>query len=482
MAQFSESAGVLKTVPWLKGINDFRWILWPVYAWKVVVPISHQSETNIFQRAVLKLIRAGVFEVAEMATRLSISVELAALVTTELIDKRYVRTTGTITERGVGLLDDLSEQGPEELKVMFVFTDARTGEIWPLMLEGDLPFESVARSEQDYVVFLSGTTGAPKRDSVFEIRHGQRYPESPTPESIVNASKRQDRRLRNGDEAEFQVGSAERVGFVDQHALPVHFATRVFANVRGEMVVQNPYNEHESPKLLRLIQQEMDQNNGLKNYLAKYTQHDPNEPTLGSLQNEAEYAIRERFTLKIERERDLFEYLAALKRAQLEMELDDAPVDKLDDFMLKAQKVLEHVMSEWKSDFSVNERLWKQLSKGDKPDSINTAFLAAKAEEAGFDLPLPSQLTGVKWGKVNNARNFGGSGLRASLILNILSAAEDAAHPLRKSKDPRLLHRLDSLAGHRDTTSHANERPDTIEPTEHLKTVFDIIDLSLERK
>jgi hypothetical protein len=480
MASYFDSVGVIKCAPKIESSN-FRWILWPTYAWKVLVPITTQRPLNVFQRAVLKLVRSGEHEVMKIADMLDLSPDLIELVILELEDEGCVTTAGKITQRGKDVLDELVSDDDEEFRVVHVFKDALTGEVWPLILQGELPFVEVTRKEDGHVAFLSGTTGAPQSTPIFEMRNSL-HPARPRPDEILKASKRQRRRVKGGLDPDYSLGSAERISFIEDEGVPVHFATRVYQNQRGEVLVQEPFGPDDSPKLLRALQKAMYSRDGvgLKNYLKQYFEHDSENPTLTGLEQEAAHLVQERFTLTITRHEELFDYLVAMKRAHLEMCLPDAPADKVDDFLLKAQKALEQVMSEWNLQFPFNFQTWNKFSRGEKK-SINPEFLEAQAEEAGFDIPLPKSIVGVRWGKVNHVLKHGGSGLRPGLIVNIMSAAANPTHPLRNAIEPGILHRIDSLAGARDKTAHAGGmRPSTQTAETHLKTVFEVIDLFLE--
>lgn len=481
MAVSFDSVGVLKCVPRIE-TSDFRWILWPTYAWRVLVPTTREHPLNIFERAVLKILRTGELDVSRISEMLELSPELVGLILLELEEKHCIKVGGAITQRGIDLLEDLVSESHEELQVVHVFTDGITGEVWPLILNSDLSFVDVTRDDEGYISFLSGTTGAPTRERVFEVRQALAA-SSPSPEAILKASRRQRKRVKGGLDPEYQIGAVAKIDFLEAEGVPVHFATRVFQNSRGELSVQEPFSSDESPTLLRSLLREMHEEHGagLRAYLRRYIEHDPENPTLTGLGQEAEHWVRERFTLAVMRDSELFDYLVAMKRTHLEMGLPDAPKDKADDFLVKAQKVLEHVMSQWNTDYKFDERSWNRFSKGEKRNSINSAFLESKAEEAGFDVPLPSSLIGVRWGKVNHVLRSGGTLLRPALIVNIIAAAENPEHPLKGAKDTRLLHRIDALAGARDSSAHVSRKPTNQDtPERYLNTVTDVIDLFLE--
>ena len=94
-----------------------RWVLWPVFAWRVVAPVPKERKLNLFQRAVLGLARAKVTAIVDVADRLLIAPDLAGLVVLELQDKALLDHAGEPTAHGLKMLDDIEEDPPNEAQV-----------------------------------------------------------------------------------------------------------------------------------------------------------------------------------------------------------------------------------------------------------------------------------------------------------------------------------------------------------------------------
>ncbi len=85
--------------------NDVIPVLWPAYAWKVIVPRPRDRGLNMFQRAVLAACHAGSFPIEGLASALKLHEKLVAVVINELDGLGLLEiATGRPTEKGAALL------------------------------------------------------------------------------------------------------------------------------------------------------------------------------------------------------------------------------------------------------------------------------------------------------------------------------------------------------------------------------------------
>lgn len=103
-------------------------ILWPVYVWKVLYPSDDQRlGTNLFQEAILALIRTGVRDPLELAKYLALNLELVRfIITTQLYPNGWIDSKFELTAEGIKILDD-AEDGRQNLRVGYAFQDAISG-------------------------------------------------------------------------------------------------------------------------------------------------------------------------------------------------------------------------------------------------------------------------------------------------------------------------------------------------------------------
>ncbi len=455
---------------------DARWVLWPVHAWRIVAPVPRERKLNLFQHAALSLARAGVSRSADVATRLLIAPDLASLIAWELQHMSLLDHAGLPTKMGLKTLDEFENEPPRQVRVGHVFSDPFTGRLWPRFLTGDLPVADAEPDDNGWPVLLSGSAGDPWRDRTFSILPGwgDRVVEAqPNAREILRAARRH-RRQRDYDDIadDRDVPYLQRVSFVDEEPHPFLLALRVRRHPSGDWMVDDPFGHGESVDFRTRLEERLDRQKGLRPWLARLIGADPEEPTLGALQIQAAWRVEERLTLAIRQHEMVHLRLIAMQRAHLEAALDDAPADKWDDVLVKAQRSVERMLH-LVHDPYVGSRppLFHDL---DRIVSASRQKVNEAAAEVGFPGPLPETLTSVRRGKVQYAEQSRRGSLRPLLILAILAARWNEDHPLRgaASSHPDLLHRLDDLAAARDRAAHAGSETWPSRVGRHVETTF----------
>ena len=113
-------------------------LLWPVYIWKVIYPDELNLGANLFQEAILGLMRTGIKDVSEMSSLLALHPELIRFIlATQLQPNGWIDATFKITGSGEKLLD-AAEDSRMNLRVGYAFQDAISGN-WLPRFRTDLP-------------------------------------------------------------------------------------------------------------------------------------------------------------------------------------------------------------------------------------------------------------------------------------------------------------------------------------------------------
>lgn len=461
-----------------------RWVLWPVFAWRVVAPVPKERKLNLFQRAVLGLARAGVVRFEDVADRLLIAPDLAGLVVLELQQMGLLDLLGKPTGRGIKMLEDIEEDTPDEVRVGHVLTDPFTGKLWPRFLTGDLPIADVELTDEGWPVLLSGSAGDPWKDRTFSVLPSARdgvVMARPSARDVLRAARRH-RRQRDYDDVDDDrdVPRLQRVSFVDDRPQPYLLALRVRRHDSGDWMVDDPFGHGEAIDLRARLEERLDSHNGLRQWLAPLVGSDPTAPTLGHLQAEATWKVEERLTLAVRQFDAVRERLVAMHRALLEAESQDAPLDKWDDVLVKAQRAVERVLHIVHRDHrDRGPPLSSKLTYSDR--EYNRRLLDAVAADLGFHSPLPETLSSVRRGKVQNAEQGGGGSLRPLVVLGLLCADRDEEHPFRRAgrTAPDLLHRLDALATARDRAAHDGAATWPQKVQRHVDTAYAAVEALL---
>ncbi|RDV36435.1 hypothetical protein DV096_18440 [Bradymonadaceae bacterium TMQ3] len=454
-----------------------RWVLWPVFAWRVVAPVPKARSLNVFQHAVLNLARAQITAINAIAARLLIAPDLAALIVLELQNMALLDYAGAPTQRGLDRLDDIEEDPPDEAQVGHVLSDVFNGKLWPRFLTGDLPIADVELNEEGWPVLLSGSAGDPWKDRTYAVLPTRRdtiVASRPEPRDVLRAAQRH-RRQRNFHEVddERDVPRLQRVSFVDNDPQAFLLALRARRHDSGDWMVDDPLGHGESIELRARVEGQFDNHPGLRGRIEGLVGADQSSPKLNELQVEAEWKVEERLTLAIRKHDDLRERLVAMQRALLEAQMYDAPADKWNDVLVKGQRAVERLLDA--VDQPCNRANTLRCEKLSWKDSdLNHQLLNGIAADMGFDVPLPRRLSSVRRGKVQSAETYNTGGLRSLLILGLLAAHHDDEHVFRQAgrREPDLLHRLDDLAAARDHAAHDNKDTSPDKVPHHVDTVY----------
>ena len=461
---------------------NVRWVLWPVFVWRVVAPIPKERKLNLFQRAVLGLARAKITSPVDVASRLLIKPELAELVLLELQNMALINYAIEPTILGLKMLADIEEEPTDELQVGHVFSDALSGKLWPRFLTGDLPITDVEPGDDGWPVLLSGSAGDPWKDRAFTVLPTERdklLMDRPSAFDVLRAARRH-RRQRDYNEVDDDrdVPHLKRVSFVDEHPRPYLLALRVRRHASGDWMVDDPFSHTESTELRACLEERLGRNQRLRAWLSPIMGSDATTPTLGPLQAESRWMVEERLGLAVRQYEAMWERLVAMQRALLEAESPDAPPDKWDDVLVKAQRAMESVLyTVYRKHHKINLFLFKKLADSDK--NFNRHLLDAIATELGFNTPLPITLSLVHRGKVQNAEQGGKDSLRPLIVLGLIYADHDEGHPFRQAgrSKPDLLHRLDALATDRNKAAHdgVTTRPQKV--PQHVDAVYAAVEV-----
>ncbi len=439
-----------------------RWVLWPVFAWRVVAPVPKERKLNLFQRAVLGLARAKVTAIVDVADRLLIAPDLAGLVVLELQNMALLDHAGEPTARGLKMLDDIEEDPPDEAQVGHVLSDPFTGKVWPRFVTGDLPIADVELNDDGWPVLLSGSAGDPWKDRTFSVLPSGRdavVMARPSARDVLRAARRH-RRQRDYDEVDDDrdVPRLQRVSFVDDRPRPYLLALRVRRHDSGDWMVDDPFGHGEATDLRARLEERLDSQKGLRSWIDQARGGSPGDvqsKTVAQHQKDAEWEVEGRLTLAIRTQADLYDRLVAMHRSLLEASDADAPLDKWDDVLVKAQRAVERALhTVYRNHCDGGPALFAKLAYSDK--EFNRRLLDAMAADLGFHAPLPVTLSSVRRGKVQYAEQGGGGSLRPLVVLGLLCADRDEDHPFRRAgrTAPDLLHRLDELATARDRAAH----------------------------
>jgi hypothetical protein len=111
--------------------NKVQAVLWPVFIHRILYPEVDQAKMNLFEKVVLRLMRAKTHDAADIASLTGLHVDLIKRIQEQLRDRGWINDRATeLTDSGLKAINGEDEQS-EQLASGYLFQDALTGKLWP---------------------------------------------------------------------------------------------------------------------------------------------------------------------------------------------------------------------------------------------------------------------------------------------------------------------------------------------------------------
>ena len=111
--------------------NKVQAVLWPVWVYKVLYPEVQQPKMNLYQKTVMRLIRAKTHDAEDIANLTGMHINLVKLIQAELYSRGWINDQANLlTENGIKTINEVDQQS-EQLCSGYLFQDAYTGTLWP---------------------------------------------------------------------------------------------------------------------------------------------------------------------------------------------------------------------------------------------------------------------------------------------------------------------------------------------------------------
>ena len=187
-ASFDKTCAIVDLSPTPKPLSakGRQWILWPVWAYRIIAPQPVPERLNLFQRSVLSLCRAGIVHAGDIGDTLAFGSELAAHILGQLEGMGLLDRRKQLTERANRLLDEEPDDQVEPM-VGYVFADPFSKILYPHFRRGVLPYaEGEIRGHSADVE--RGTVGDPRPVEAKVVwPHGNGPPPPLSPRDILQA-------------------------------------------------------------------------------------------------------------------------------------------------------------------------------------------------------------------------------------------------------------------------------------------------------
>lgn len=465
-----------------------RYVLWPVYVYRVLAPRFRERHVNIVEKAVLGLCRAGKTDPQEISDLLHIHNDLAEFVMQQLVKRDYLDPARDLTAKGKNALENALDF-VQDLAVGYVLQDPWTNELWPRFCE-KLDYAEVESSSDGYAQIAWGEKGNPRRATSFiPTLAGVLDPRPPAPEDILGAVRRHRRAETSWEQSlvseedldtdegmTYQpISSIMRVASIYEEPQALFVVTVLYSvEAREQEVisrdwhVSDPFGLDTAPFLRRQIERQRRDDLRLANLIDQKVvdmviDHTKMQQDWAALQAEATEIIQQRFKTVQMASKPLYPMLIAVERSLLEIRYSsDPPSDKFEDVLMKVGKVLERLFGHMNEKYSTVGTA-RILPKTDR--EYQKEWLNALASHLGFNSPLPSGMLYIPGYKIELATERGGGTLGQRAIASLLAARTEQQHPLRlvAVRNPDLLDQLGFIIVSRDRSAHDSGHTFTIE-------------------
>ncbi|EJM69375.1 hypothetical protein PMI31_04718 [Pseudomonas sp. GM55] len=465
MAAFGESGTYFKFGE--KPHGKASAVLWPVWVHRVLYPEVTRARLNVFQRAVLGLIRAKVVRVEVIAELTNLHEDLIRLILAQSISNGWlVANADTVTSQGLRVLQE-EEDANANLKSGYIFQDALSGELWPrfeAQLCDIVPSEARGRFPTFVLNRKTGRSTTP-----FLLEPSQRVLPACNAASLMKAY----RNYRGDYRATLQLyGKAdlpEQIklqGLERQDAQPrlAHVLVWITADLDGGQPwsVRDPFDLRDqawwmNSRLLPVVKE----NKALLKHLsglidAPRGKDQTVEEWLSDLQKQTDLRVLVEFPWA-ERQPDIKRYLSALLSRQEKLAQGDTAENELEAALTECQKLLEVLMQWLISTFPVEPAL---MPRGEQRSAyhLNRKILMSFQIPA-FNAEVVGQLSRQKLDQVIMACSSPSSSLKALLFAAGWGVCSHGHHPLKTLTEEQLqLEQLLELATLRNQGSHAHSK------------------------
>lgn len=460
MAAFAENGTYLKFNERPRATS--RSILWPVLVHRVLYPEPRQPELNLFQRAVLGLVRASRCRQEDIAELTGLHPELIALIVAQGISNGWL-TSGAdeLTDKGQRLLDD-EEDESTNLKAGFLLQDAITGDFWPRMVTRLEQVEVIDPQAKFPEFSIERRTGQTFRPFLARAKKQNLPPLDNDLLARAYRDYRQDYRASQqlGDmQAQSDYVRLQGVQRLDESPDSARVVVWVTGDEEGDdlWLVKDPFGLREIAWWLEDgLAQQLDSDKNLRTYLAGLVGIPEagamsNEEWLKEIQKRTELDILIEFPW-VESQPDIKRYFARLLKWERKIDSGLAWDSELEAALGDCQKLLEVVMQWLIKTYPANVG---EIPRSGKPDwGLNERLLGALGIPA-FTGEVTRSLARQDLRQVIRACDNPTSSLKALLFAAGMGALAQDQHPLKVLPDEDLrIEKLLKLADLRNQSSH----------------------------
>ena len=442
--------------------ENARPVLWPVLVHRVLYPDARLPELNLFQRAVLGLIRARTVRVETIAELTGLHLNLIKLILAQGVSNGWLAENAeALTHKGERLLDN-EEVDEANLKSGFVLQDAVTGHCWPRLVSQLAQIEPIDPLARHPEFLNERKTGKAIKPFMITGDRGDLPPFDHDTLMTAYREYRQDYRASQqlghvSQGAQIRLQGVQRL---DDMPLTAWVLLWVVADREGDGLwsVRDPFGLRTNAWWLQdPLRQVIERDANLLKRLEPLVEipradNQSVEEWLASLSKQTDLRILIEYPW-IEHQPDIKRYMAALLVRKEKLLQGDCSEHELAAAVTESQQLLEVVMQWLIYTYPADVG---QLPKQQRHDwRLNQRILSALQIPA-FNKDVIQQLARQRIDQVIRACNRPKDSLKALLFAAAMGTLSAPQHPLKVLSDEELqLEELLALADMRNSKAHA---------------------------
>ncbi|MBJ2211675.1 MULTISPECIES: hypothetical protein [Pseudomonas] len=460
MASFVETGTYLKFGE--KPRANCKPVLWPVMVHRVLYPDVTRPQLNLFQRAVLGLIRARTVRSEVIAELTGLHRTLIKLILAQGVSNGWlVANADALTSLGERLLDD-EDSDASNLKSGYLLQDAITGRFWPRLVAELRQIESTDPLAKYPEFMAERKTG--KSIKPFLIAGSRIELPQLDHESLMRTYRDYREDFRSSQQLDQSSQSPKQVKLqgvqrLDDAPQPARIFVWIAADSEGVDLwsVKDPFELRDNAWWLQSsLQQMVERNSNLLRRLESLVavprcDNQSVEEWLTSLHKQTDLQVLIEYPW-VERQPDLKRYIAALLVRKEKLSQGDSGEHEMAAAIMECQKLLEVVMQWLIRTYPAEVG---QLPKQQRHDhKLNQRILSALKIPA-FTEDVIRLLSRQKIDQVVRACSCPSDSLKTLLFAAAVGVLSSAQHPLKMLSDQELqLATLLELADLRNQSSH----------------------------
>lgn len=451
-----------------EGALEKAYLFWPALAYRVTAPQVTPNECDLFQVAIMKLLRAGIMERERIADLLSIHPELVLHIIVNLHQKEFIDDSlRGLTGKGLKELDGEVTMDME-MVTGYVFQDP-WGKVWPGFRISLDRCDIKTKDKRGFEITSDKSTiGAPKSHWTEAIYpKGVTLPSLPSSVDILNAINEA---CDKGDDLGISISPDEKiqkVEYLDETPTPVFLKTIIYfgKSKSQDWFACDPFGRKESPFLRSIIKKVKEGNKQVANFIERFERKFEDchwekgkagrKEFQEMLEVKAKKEVVRRMTEGVSEFTSVRKQLVEMEKKWLE-ELDTPSNDgeRLKEIFKYSRISFEAMLKSWASEYSLKglldrlrvETIDPQSGGRDltppPPDMLNDLCTMAFID-CGFNPELPKPFRKVRFGDIRSVIGYGNLyKMNPTLVAMALAGQQNESHPIRGTAvgNPRFLY------------------------------------------